>query len=380
MQFVDGVTWRVSQRGLVVCDGTSQWLVEHGRSADLPELVGQASGATDLVGLLGGADTDSTLVSDLVAADILVGPARDDTGASASPKRVVFTRSGVEFTGIATVARFVHRIAMPVVLSWPGRVAIVAVLIAGVWALALGRPAGPQVSQHPWVDATLGLAVGFGCAALHELAHAVALVHFGRTPRRAGCGFYWGSLCFYVDSSDGITLPRRARIINALSGIGVDAVTTSILLVVSQLSTTVLVVAVCWRIAILGLVDMVTNGLPILEVDGHIALTDYLDEPDLSPRSREALARRLRGVKHTEQPRWLPAFGAFSLVGGVLLLVGGTWVWWLAVADLVGSLFGGNPAEILLGLYVVVPFALSIVFSTIGLLLELVTRPSGRAR
>jgi hypothetical protein len=78
------------------------------------------------------------------------------------------------------------------------------------------------------------------------------------------------------------------------------------------------------------LIGIVENALPILEVDGHVALTDYLDEPDLSPRAREALGRRLRGVRQLERPWWLAGYGAFSLIGGVALLAGSAWVWWLA--------------------------------------------------
>jgi putative peptide zinc metalloprotease protein len=184
-------------------------------------------------------------------------------------------------------------------------------------------------------------------------------------------------LCFYVDSSDGITLPRRARIKNALAGLAVDLVTTAILLLVSHgFAATVLVMSVCWRLAILQLIGIVENGLPILEVDGQVALADYLDEPDLSPRSREALSCRLRGVHQHERPPWLAAYGAFSLIGGIVLLVMSTWVWWLAAGDMIKALFAGNPAEILLGLYVVVPVALAALFSAIGLALEFVSKPT----
>jgi hypothetical protein len=378
MGFVAGVTWRLSQRGLVVCGpGGAPLLIEHARAAGLPELLGQAARPNDLATLLGGSVADRRLVDDLLAEHILADP----TAASVEPghepvKRVVFTRSGVEFTGIDRVARVVHRMATPVLASWPGRIVIAAVVIAGVVALLAGRPHGPAVSAHPWIDATLGLVIGLSCAALHELAHAVALIHYGRSPRRAGCGFYWGALCFYVDSSDGITLPRRARIINAMAGLAVDAVTTALLLIVAHFATPVLIMAVCWRVAILALVNITENGLPILEVDGHVAFTDYLDEPDLAPRSREALARTLRGIKHGGQPSWLAGYGAFSLIGGVILLAGSTWIWWLAAGDLVKSLLAGNPAEILLGLYVVVPVALAVLFSAIGLGFELFVRPS----
>jgi hypothetical protein len=90
-----------------------------------------------------------------------------------------------------------------------------------------------------------------------------------------------------------------------------------------------------------------------------------------------AAARRagLRRIPHDDQPTWLAAYGAFSLVGGIILLAASTWVWWLAAGDLITSLFEGSPAEILLGLYVVVPFAMAVVLSTVGLALEVLVKP-----
>ena len=38
-------------------------------------------------------------------------------------------------------------------------------------------------------------------------------------------------------------------------------------------------------------------------------------------------------------------------------------------------LFAGNPAEILLGLYVVLPVGIAVVLSTVGLLLEVLAKP-----
>ena len=267
---------------------------------------------------LGASEKDRRLALDLVAEHILVDPEAPPREPSTEPaRRVVFTRSGVEFTGIAPVARAVHKVVMPIVLSWTGRIAIGLLIVAGAVALIAGRPAGPQVTEHPWVDATVGLALGLAMAALHELAHAVALVHYGRTPRRAGCGFYWGALCFYVDSTDGTTLPRRARIVNAMAGLAVDLVTTAVLLLIAQgFAATVLITGVCWRIAILQLIGIVENTLPILEVDGHVAFSDYLDEPDLSPRSKEALARKLRRIKQDDKPSWLAAYGVSASSAG----------------------------------------------------------------
>lgn len=375
-RFADGVTWRISQRGLIVCSlGGSPLLIEHANAAELPKLLTLASDYDEVVVLLGGAGADRQLVDDLLAEGILFDHSAPQAIAAES-RRIAFSRSGIEVTGIDTVARAIHRVALPILRSWPGRLVIAAVVLAGVLSLIGGRPDTPQVSQHPWVDATVGLILGFALAGLHELAHAVTLVHYGRSPRSAGCGFYWGAVCFYVDSSDGVTLPRRARIINALAGLAVDVVTASILLTVSHaFAGTALLTGVCWRIAVTQLIGVMENGLPILEVDGHIALSDYLDEPDLSPRSREALSRRLRGDRRGQEPWWLAAYGAFSLIGGVALMAGSTWVWWLAAGDLVRSLLSGNVVEIMLGLYILVPFALAALFSAVGLAREFPLKP-----
>lgn len=383
IDFVDGATWRVSKRGLVVCSpGGAPLLIAHDRAADLPAFVSDAGTVGDLVARLGDTDADRQLVDDLIDEHVLSDSATTTaTPADSTRKRVTFSRSGIEFTGIDAVARATHRVVMPVLQSWLGRIALSALVIAGAIALIVGRPDGPQVSAHPWVDATLGLILGFAIAGLHELGHAVSLVHYGRTPRAAGCGFYWGSLCFYVDCSDGITLPRRARVINALAGLAVDIVTLSVLLIMSHtFAGSVLLLSVCWRLAITQVIGIFENGLPILEVDGHIALADYLDEPDLSPRSRDALVRRLRGIDTDEDgPSWLAAYGAFSIIGGIVLLVLSTWFWWLAAGDLVTALFTGNVIEMLLGLYIIVPLVLAAVFSMIGLAVEMASKPSTSA-
>jgi hypothetical protein len=101
MDFVSGVTWRPSQRGLVVCGpGGSSLLVEHPRATDLPALLDGASSADELSALLGGSDADRQVVDDLIAERILTDPAAtSEESRTEREKRVVFTRSGVEFTG-----------------------------------------------------------------------------------------------------------------------------------------------------------------------------------------------------------------------------------------------------------------------------------------
>ena len=75
MDFMSGVAWRSSQRGLVVCGaGGSSLLIEHERAAELPALLDDASDADELAALLGGSDVDHQVVADLVAERIVADP------------------------------------------------------------------------------------------------------------------------------------------------------------------------------------------------------------------------------------------------------------------------------------------------------------------
>ncbi|MCD2198278.1 hypothetical protein LQ327_33425 [Actinomycetospora endophytica] len=377
--WAESARWRVSHRGLVLAgeDGDAA-LLEHPRAAELPELLGDSPTTEQLAQRLG-KPRPGELIGELVSAGLLVHldhPAAPAATQAKSERAVVLTRSGMEFAGIERPARWVHTHLRWVWTSLPGRLLLAAIVAGGIVALLAGRPAGPSVSADPWADALLGLTVGWLAAAAHELAHAVALVSYGRRPRRAGFGFYWGGISFYVDSTEALTLPRRARVTQALVGLGVDAVTTSLLAITAHLvATPVLVYAVAWRVAVLATLGIVMNLLPILQVDGHWALADYLDEPDLAARARTALGETLRR-QPTQRPRWLIGYGAASLLGGLAALTVAAFVWWAAAGDLATALFTGNPAEILIGLVLVGPITASLLISLLGLALDLLPHDS----
>jgi putative peptide zinc metalloprotease protein len=250
--------------------------------------------------------------------------------------------------------------------SWLFRLLLAAVIAAGAVALLTGPPQRPLVSAHPIADAAIGLLLTLALAAAHEFGHAVALVHYGGTPRRAGFGFYWGAISFYVDSSDALTLPRRARVVQALAGLAVDVVTVCGVAILAHVAPSVLLAGVFWRVALLGATDIAVNLPPLLQLDGHWALADYLDEPDLAARARAALGRLLRGGGTNHW--WLQLYGAASLTGGLALLLGSGYIWWIVVDDLLTSLFTGNLAEILVGVLLVGPTGIGLLLSMIGMI------------
>jgi hypothetical protein len=365
--------YRVSKRGLVLAGATGETvLFEHPRADVLPDFLAEDLDRTELEARLG-PPLDPDVIADLVALNILTDspPAGPNDPGEAPPrsKRFTLSRSGLMITGIATPARVLNHYLVPVLLHPIGKLLIGATVIAGATALIVGRPDLPWVSTSPAIEALLMIVLGMIATICHELAHAVALVHYDRTPRRAGFGFYWGSLSFFVDSTPALTLPRNPRVIQALVGLGVDAVTTSLLAVAAHFVPNQLLAIVFWRLAILGVIDIAINLAPILQVDGHWALADWLDEPDLSPRARRALGAALRR-RLPRKETWLALYGAFSLLAGLALLTVLVLVFWANTSDLIISLFTGSATDIIVGIYYVAPLIIGIILSALGLLLE----------
>ena len=282
------VAWRRSKRGLVLASpACGSLLFEHPRSAALVDLLADDPDPSRLRAELGPPLPDD-FVDVLLRLDVLTegGTASAD---QRRPHGVEVTASGILLPGVGGPARWLARL-VPGVSSRAGRVALGTVVVAGVAAMLAGRPDLPSVSAHPAIEALLMLFLTLLIAICHELAHAVALVHYGREPTRAGFGFYWGALCFYVDSTAALTLTRRQRVTQALVGLAVNVVALSVCAVAAHLCSSPLLAIVFWRVSVLGLVGVAVNLAPILEVDGHWALADLLDEPDLAPRARRSLA------------------------------------------------------------------------------------------
>jgi putative peptide zinc metalloprotease protein len=382
LRLADEVRWRASKRGLVLCTGDGDTsLLEHARAAELPDLVTQAHDVGELGALLGG-DTGAALASDLLALGIVVDDGAEAPAVAAeAPRRFRLSRTGLEVHGIDVPARVVAQRVLPVLRHPLSLVVLLGVVGVGWWLLlVVGRPEGPAVTASPLVDALLGLTIATVLSVLHEFGHAVALAHFGRRTHGAGVGWYWGMLSFYVDSSEGLTLPRRQRIVQAMAGIMVDIVTVALLAIAAHVTSSPLVLAVAWRLAVLGVLEIVVNGLPLLEVDGHWALADALDEPDLAARSRRALGRALRGrPQPVGTPRWFVGYGAASLLGGLGLLVLTAWVFAGAAGELVLALLGGGLVEVAAGVLILLPVVVALLLSGLGLLLEVLASPDAPA-
>jgi hypothetical protein len=367
--------YRVSKRGLVLAGaGGDTVLFEHPHAATLPELLATDPDPAEIADQLG-PPLQPDLIDELVAMGILTAAGPAPGTATDRARRVTLGRAGLMIAGIDKPARWLNNHLVPAITHPAGIAALCAVLIGGIAALVAGRPDLPPVSDTPALEALLMIGIGLAATIGHEFAHAVAIVHYGRTPRRAGFGFYWGAVSFFVDSTPAMTLPRKPRVIQALAGLAVDAVATAGFAIAAHLVPTPVLAIVFWRLAILGLVDIAINLAPILQVDGHWALADLLDEPDLAPRARRALGSALKRQLPQGQS-WLAVYGALSLAVGVALIALTVAAFWATTHDLIIDLLTGNPAEMALGIYCVGPLILGVLFSTAGLLLETLLTPS----
>lgn len=367
LQLVPSASTRVTRRGLLIADASvGALLIAHPDPAALAVALGQPTSAESLRTLLSEgcddpAEVDESLAN-LLEIGLLTGPDLPAEAPLAPGLRL--DRTGLYVPGIDRIAARIAGLLAPVLRPLP-LLALGALAALGVAALLAGAPAGPRVSDHPALDAWAGLALMLLMAAAHELGHAVALARYGRRPGGAGVGFYWGMVCFFVDSAEAVTLPRRARIVQALAGLGVDAVAIAALVGASHLLAGTVSGAIAWRIAVVSAVSAAINAAPFLRLDGHWALSDALDEPDLAARAAKD-ARRLLGGHRPERPL-LALYGLTSAFAGLALLVMAAVVWYAASHQLVHALAAGTWVDRLTLVAVFGPTAVGLVLTLGGL-------------
>jgi len=209
LRFAPGVIHRTSKRGLVIANRHGETvLFEHPRAAGLPTLLA-VTPTPDQLAVRLGPSLEPGVISELLASGFLIEASGSPAATPPPPRAVTLSRSGLMWTGIAGPSRWLDRYLAPVVTSRAGRCLLLLVVAAGAGCLVAGPPGGQLSGASPATQVLLLLVLGLATSLIHEFAHAVVLVHYGRTPRYAGFGLYWGAVSFYVDSTPALTLPRR---------------------------------------------------------------------------------------------------------------------------------------------------------------------------
>ncbi|HOB93532.1 MAG TPA: hypothetical protein PK306_05195 [Aquabacterium sp.] len=202
----------------------------------------------------------------------------------------------------------------------------------------------------------LGLLLYPAIKALHELAHGLAVRHFGGQVREAGVTLMLGLPVPYVDASAASAFERRgARIAVSAAGIVAELAIAALALPLWLLCPDGLLRdAALATLLITGASTVLFNANPLQRLDGYYLLCDALALPNLAPRSRawwlQALQQRLLRLPDDEpmpvargERGWLVAYAPLA------------WVWQLGVVALAVLWLGqwsaalGLAAAVLLG-------------------------------
>lgn len=232
------------------------------------------------------------------------------------------SRLGIEFSGFDRVVATLHCLGGHFLMTRRAAALMVAITIVGTGIL-LTTPT-PHVELEPIPALTILVLSGYLAAFIHETAHALVLHHHGRRIGRAGFGFYWGAVAYFVDSSDALMLPKRTRVTQALAGPFSDAVLGGALAIAAALSPSPVAATLLLHLAVLQWLVVLDNLVPLLELDGYWVLADILDEPDLHARAMSAARCLFHGI--TAAPL-LAIYGLTSLAFGVGLTGFGLWIW-----------------------------------------------------
>ncbi|MCU7810769.1 MAG: peptidase M50, partial [Candidatus Thiodiazotropha sp. (ex Notomyrtea botanica)] len=127
--------------------------------------------------------------------------------------------------------------------------------------------------------------------ALHELAHGIAVKHWGGEVHQVGVLFLALIPMPYVDASAASGFAeRRARVAVGAAGILVELALACLALWLWLATEQGLVSALAYNMMLIGGVStLLVNGNPLLKFDGYYVFSDLLDIPNLSTRSNRYL-------------------------------------------------------------------------------------------
>jgi putative peptide zinc metalloprotease protein len=205
---------------------------------------------------------------------------------------------------------------------------LVLLSVAGiaVFAYLVGARYGtPLVVAHRLLLGGLVFIVGrFVLVMIHEVAHGLALAHYGRRTDRAGLRLVMIFPYAFVDTSEAYFEPRMHRIVISAAGPVSDFSLGALFSIACALSPKGNVRDVLFQLAFAGYVGAFFNANPFLDRDGYQILSDYLREPGLRQRARQQLSRRLASGEEGEQTS--PVLGRYAIAGLVWSLLGAGFV------------------------------------------------------
>jgi putative peptide zinc metalloprotease protein len=191
-----------------------------------------------------------------------------------------------------------------------------------VFSYLIGARYGtPLVVAHRLVLGSAVFIIGrFLIVVIHELAHGLALRHYGRGTDRAGFRLLWIFPYAFVDSSEAYFEPRKHRIVISLAGPLSDFTLGALFGIACAVAPRGNVRDVFFQLAFAAYVGAFFNANPFLDRDGYQILCEVLREPRLRERARAQLRMRLSGQMTGDEGS--PVLARYAVAGLVWSLVG----------------------------------------------------------
>jgi CRP-like cAMP-binding protein/Zn-dependent protease len=268
-----------------------------------------------------------------------------------------FSRSlSVEWKNADRFVRWLYEHGLKVVFRRSVRLAGAAVAIVGLIAFV------SIVRSHRFALSGRSLALGFLVLLflnyflifVHELAHSLVLVRYGRRIRSAGFGIYFGSPSFYIDSSDGLMLERTERMAQAFAGPYAEMMVAGLASIAAWSFPRAGFSQTLYKFCVLNYLFIFLNLIPLLELDGYWILSDLIQVPELRPMSlgfvRHDLWHKLRTrSRFSKQEVGLALYGTLGVAFTAVALGASYFSWREIFGGLVSQLWrGGSAGRILL--------------------------------
>ncbi len=319
------------------------WIIQRGErylrvGADLARLARAADGTRgheELAAVLGPRWTTAvvdTAVRRLVAAKVFHGGDPSRSAPRRVPRLKVVPPLTVQLT-VVHPQRLLSGVIPAMALLGLKRWGVIGALLAagGLAALSALGPELAGVLGRPLPLSVYAGVIGamLVASALHELAHAAVLAYYGGRPSRMGVMLFYLSPAFFCDVSDGWRLPRNEqRVRVALAGIATQWVIAG-----SAALAALVPPPGRWQDGLLlfaaaGYLAGTLNLLPVVRLDGYLALMSHLDIPHLRDLAmadaRHRIARLLYGGRYRPelpQLRWAVPFGLACMAAPLFIVI-----------------------------------------------------------